>query len=65
MTVGFEETYVEIEEDTSKLELCVSISELSNANEAQFEFQLEVSTEDVTACELVHFFNIKAKLAVV
>ena len=50
--VGFEEAYVEIEEDASKVELCVSISGLNNVIQ-KFEFQLEVSTEEVTASELI------------
>ena len=51
LAVGFEETYLEIEEAFTKVELCVNITELVNPDGTQFEFQLEVSTEKLTACE--------------
>lgn len=52
ITVGIEETHVEVEEDISKLELCVNISNLRNAAETNFSFQLEVSVEGATASKL-------------
>ena len=51
LAVGFEETYLEIEEAFTKVELCVNITKLVNPDGTQFEFLLEVSTEKLTACE--------------
>ena len=53
ITVGFEQTYLEVEESATSVELCVNITELSNPDEADFNFKLEVSTERRTACEFI------------
>ena len=52
--MGFEQTYLEVEESTTSVELCVNITELSNPDEADFDFQLEVNTERLTACEFTY-----------
>ena len=58
MVVGFEETYIEVEEGFSKLQLCVNMSYLNNADGAHFDFQLEVSTKKGTACECIYIYFI-------
>ena len=57
--MGFEQTYLEVEESATSVELCVKITELRNPDEADFDFHLEVRTERLTAGEFTYTSRLR------
>ena len=57
--MGFEQTYLEVEESATSVELCVKITELRNPDKADFDFHLEVHTERLTAGEFTYTSRLR------